>query len=204
MGPAMVSPAVPQKLGDHPAPSFQVVQTCPNCHAFLHRVAGWNEFSGALQWAEHCQLLSAQAAKATRRSDQGIPMALQKSVTLQAKWCCRCFCKTTGCGCVLLLALTFSFVFTCHCPRWVSLHFRRCTTQFCLTDLNFRFGQAAVVDIISIAIAGCRTDDLMRCTCAFLQEHKLSGLVKAGLLNQLKQMVTMRQLSASVDVVDLL
>ena len=27
MGPAMLCPAVPQKLGDHPAPSFQVLQS---------------------------------------------------------------------------------------------------------------------------------------------------------------------------------
>lgn len=117
MGPAMLCPAVPQKLGDHPAPSFQVGMS------FLEPFSGLST-----------------ASSLPRKQQKPGGMVLQ--VLLQN-------------------------------DRWVPLHFHR-------------------------------NDDLMRCTCDFLQEHKLSTLVKDGLLNQLKQMVTMRQLSASVDVVDLL
>lgn len=117
MGPVMLCPAVPQKLGDHPAPSFQVGMS------FLEPFSGLST-----------------ASSLPRKQQKPGGMVLQ--VLLQN-------------------------------DRWVPLHFHR-------------------------------NDDLMRCTCDFLQEHKLSTLVKDGLLNQLKQMVTMRQLSASVDVVDLL
>lgn len=116
MGPAMLCPAVPAKLGDHPAPSFQVGMS------FMEPLSG----------------LSTASSCATRKT-QG-DMVLQ--VLLQG-------------------------------DRWVPVRFHR-------------------------------TDDLERRANDFLEEHKLSSLVKAGLLRQLKQMVTMRQLSASVDVVDLL
>eukprot|EP00434_Breviolum_minutum_P018606 symbB.v1.2.016414.t1/scaffold1249.1/size128929/8 len=122
MGPAMLCPAVPQKLGDHPAPSFQVGLS------FLEPFSGLSTASS----------LQGKQTKQTKQQPGG--MVLQ--VLLQN-------------------------------DRWVPLHFHR-------------------------------NDDLMRCACEFLEEHKLSTLVKQGLLNQLKQMVTMRQLSASVDVVDLL
>ncbi|CAJ1329542.1 unnamed protein product [Effrenium voratum] len=55
-------------------------------------------------------------------------------------------------------------------------------------------------------ISGLRSEDLSLKAGRFLEEreHRLSSLVKAGLMHQLRQMVLMRQLSASVDVVDLL
>eukprot|EP00931_Biecheleriopsis_adriatica_P078390 TRINITY_DN51856_c0_g1_i1.p1 TRINITY_DN51856_c0_g1~~TRINITY_DN51856_c0_g1_i1.p1 ORF type:complete len:335 (-),score=74.70 TRINITY_DN51856_c0_g1_i1:65-1045(-) len=48
-----------------------------------------------------------------------------------------------------------------------------------------------------------RTDNLSQRANEFIEEHQLSSLVRGGLLSQLRQMVTMKQLSASVDVVDL-
>jgi len=48
-----------------------------------------------------------------------------------------------------------------------------------------------------------RTDDLTRRAETFIEEFRLSPLVKPGLVTQMRQMVMMRQLSASVDVVDL-
>eukprot|EP00930_Biecheleria_cincta_P101227 TRINITY_DN92855_c0_g1_i1.p1 TRINITY_DN92855_c0_g1~~TRINITY_DN92855_c0_g1_i1.p1 ORF type:complete len:278 (-),score=33.41 TRINITY_DN92855_c0_g1_i1:528-1361(-) len=49
-----------------------------------------------------------------------------------------------------------------------------------------------------------KSDDLSIKVSEFVCVHKLSPLVKAGLMTQLRQMVMMRQLSASVDIVDLL
>lgn len=49
-----------------------------------------------------------------------------------------------------------------------------------------------------------RSDDLSRKVSEFILVHRLSPLVEAGLVSQLRQMVMMRQLSASVDIVDIL
>jgi len=48
-----------------------------------------------------------------------------------------------------------------------------------------------------------RNDDLFRRAEEFVEENSLSHLVKPGLVTQMRQMVMMRQLSVSVDVVDL-
>lgn len=48
-----------------------------------------------------------------------------------------------------------------------------------------------------------RSEDLSSKVSEFIGVHKLSPLVKAGLITQLRQMIMMRQLSASVDIVDL-
>ncbi|CAE7254765.1 unnamed protein product [Symbiodinium pilosum] len=55
-----------------------------------------------------------------------------------------------------------------------------------------------------VALHFSRADDLDRRAGDFVQEQRLSTLIKPGLIHQLRQMVAMRQLSASVDVVDLL
>ncbi|CAJ1408963.1 unnamed protein product [Effrenium voratum] len=111
LGPAALAPAICAKLGDCPAPSFQVA-------------------------AKEALSLSASTASTSSAGEMTLRVLLQGD-------------------------------------RWVSLHFHRSE------DLNLKAGR-------------------------FLEEHRLSSLVKAGLMHQLRQMVLMRQLSASVDVVDLL
>ncbi|CAE8664554.1 unnamed protein product [Polarella glacialis] len=48
-----------------------------------------------------------------------------------------------------------------------------------------------------------RSDDFGKRAQEFLEEHKLSPMFRRGLTTQLRQMVMMRQLAASVDIVDL-
>jgi len=129
LGPAALSTAVPAKLGDMPAPSFQVMKTT-GCstgpRAEPLSVSGVSTTSGSAS-------LSGAAAS-------GGGMTL--NILLQGE-------------------------------RWVALHFTR-------------------------------VDDMDRRAADFVQEQRLSVLIKAGLAQQLRQMVAMRQLSAAVDVVDLL